>query len=73
MVDKALEKFLLGIHEKFGDTIKESDVSQLLGYDYVYFRNLRTQKPLMPFLKIGAKILYLKDDVINYIKNSRKV
>ena len=71
MIDKGLENFLSKIDEKYGDMIEENDVCDILQYNQTHFRNIKTKKPLMPFLKIGRKVLYFKHDVIEFIKSKR--
>lgn len=73
MLDKNLEDFLYKISTTHNDMMTECEVVKVLGFNRTYFSRVRKNNPLIPFLKIGARILYLKKDVIEYIKTTRKI
>ena len=72
MQDEALEKFIMKIDRKYGDMLTEMEISEVLGFTYPSFRNLRLENPIIPFLRIGKKVFYLKDDLILYLKSKRR-
>lgn len=73
MIDLALEKYIEGINKKYNDMLSEQEVCDILGFNRNYFYKLRCEQHLIPFLKIGNRISYLKDDVLQYLKNARRV
>lgn len=73
MADLALEKYIKRVETKYQDLMTEQEVCELLGFNRNYFLKMRTQKIVIPFLKIGGRITYLKEDVIEYLKKSRRM
>ena len=72
MSDLGLEKYIKNIEQSYGDIMSETEVCKILNFNKAYFCRLRKSKQIIPFIKIGLRISYLKHDVIDFIKNNRK-
>lgn len=72
MSDLALEKYIANIEKDYKAIMTENDVCKVLNFNKIYFCRLRKSGSLIPFIKIGNRINYLKDDVITFIRNHRK-
>ncbi len=71
MEDLALKKYIRDIEESYGDILYDKDVCKIFGFNKTYYCRMRKEKSLIPFLKIGGRISYLKYDVIEFLKKNR--
>ncbi|MEM0167472.1 MAG: helix-turn-helix domain-containing protein [Thermoplasmatales archaeon] len=72
MLDPALDKYIATIEKEYDQLMTEDEVCNLLNYTKIHFCRLRKAGVLIPFIKIGNRINYIKDDVIDFIKKNRK-
>lgn len=54
-----------------GNYIPESDAKTLLGKKTTWFWKMRTSGRL-PFSKVGSKVFYDRNDIINLLNNNKK-
>lgn len=67
----SLDDYIQKIHYSYPkEWIESRDVADILGiHPEILYRN-RVKKEGIPFLKIGKKVVYLKKDVIAFIRQS---
>ncbi len=70
--DLALNAFIENINRKYKELLTETDVCEILGFHKTYFHRLRKKECIIPFIQIGTRVTYLKQDVIDFLKKNRR-
>ena len=73
MEDQNLEEYFTIIKKKYGTgIISEAQACEILNFSKIHFCRLRKKKPvIIPFFKIGLRVSYLINDILEFIKNNR--
>lgn len=70
--DFAFSEFINRINRTYKDMLTETEVCEILGFHKTYFYRLRKKEALIPFIQIGNRVSYLKQDVIDFLKKNRR-
>lgn len=71
MEDNSLDKYIKYIEINYKILLTDTEVCKILGFTKSHFCQKRNSEKILPFIKIGSRIRYLKDDVIDYLKKNR--